>query len=203
MWSSRPPPMRRRTRTCCARAARTSVVPSTSASGRLVGIAHVLAGTRRASSTTCCESVAASTSIERELGPEGRPGLRTRPRRAGDPGHPRRGVDALERPARRAAPAGRPAGGAGRRPAHARRVAEPAPRSISAPVCCAADRPQRERRRPPLRTAFGSRSACRAPLASSAALVGLDSGGGIRTRDLRVMSPTSYQTAPPRGVPSL
>src|ERR1700683_1367597 len=25
------------------------------------------------------------------------------------------------------------------------------------------------------------------------------SGGGIRTRDLRVMSPTSYQTAPPRG----
>ena len=28
---------------------------------------------------------------------------------------------------------------------------------------------------------------------------GLDSGGGIRTRDLRVMSPTSYQTAPPRN----
>ena len=28
----------------------------------------------------------------------------------------------------------------------------------------------------------------------------LNSGGGIRTRDLRVMSPTSYQTAPPRGV---
>ena len=27
------------------------------------------------------------------------------------------------------------------------------------------------------------------------------SGGGIRTRDLRVMSPTSYLTAPPRGVP--
>jgi hypothetical protein len=27
----------------------------------------------------------------------------------------------------------------------------------------------------------------------------LSSGGGIRTRDLRVMSPTSYQTAPPRG----
>src|SRR4051812_34526118 len=25
-----------------------------------------------------------------------------------------------------------------------------------------------------------------------------DSGGGIRTRDLRVMSPTSYLTAPPR-----
>ena len=24
------------------------------------------------------------------------------------------------------------------------------------------------------------------------------SGGGIRTRDLRVMSPTSYQAAPPR-----
>ena len=35
----------------------------------------------------------------------------------------------------------------------------------------------------------------------SFALVGLDSGGGIRTRDLRVMSPTSYQTAPPRGGP--
>src|SRR5689334_2077120 len=32
-------------------------------------------------------------------------------------------------------------------------------------------------------------------------LVGRDSGGGIRTRDLRVMSPTSYQTAPPRGGP--
>ena len=28
----------------------------------------------------------------------------------------------------------------------------------------------------------------------------IHSGGGIRTRDLRVMSPTSYQTAPPRGV---
>ena len=28
------------------------------------------------------------------------------------------------------------------------------------------------------------------------------SGGGIRTRDLRVMSPTSYLTAPPRGDPS-
>src|SRR3954464_4282741 len=26
----------------------------------------------------------------------------------------------------------------------------------------------------------------------------VSSGGGIRTRDLRVMSPTSYQTAPPR-----
>src|SRR3954464_19713 len=26
-----------------------------------------------------------------------------------------------------------------------------------------------------------------------------DSGGGIRTRDLRVMSPASYLTAPPRG----
>ena len=30
----------------------------------------------------------------------------------------------------------------------------------------------------------------------------LHSGGGIRTRDLRVMSPTSYQTAPPRGEPT-
>src|SRR5215204_892393 len=34
------------------------------------------------------------------------------------------------------------------------------------------------------------RALFRGPLASS--------GGGIRTRDLRVMSPTSYQTAPPR-----
>src|SRR5690242_14905605 len=34
-------------------------------------------------------------------------------------------------------------------------------------------------------------------------LVGRDSGGGIRTRDLRVMSPTSYQTAPPRGGPTM
>ncbi len=30
----------------------------------------------------------------------------------------------------------------------------------------------------------------------------IHSGGGIRTRDLRVMSPTSYLTAPPRGVAS-
>ena len=30
-------------------------------------------------------------------------------------------------------------------------------------------------------------------------LGGRDSGGRIRTCDLRVMSPTSYQTAPPRG----
>ena len=28
--------------------------------------------------------------------------------------------------------------------------------------------------------------------------LGENSGGGIRTRDLRVMSPASYQTAPPR-----
>ena len=33
-------------------------------------------------------------------------------------------------------------------------------------------------------------------------LQAINSGGGIRTRDLRVMSPTSYQTAPPRGVPT-
>ena len=31
------------------------------------------------------------------------------------------------------------------------------------------------------------------------AAFGANSGGGIRTRDLRVMSPTSYQTAPPRN----
>src|ERR671921_1051960 len=29
------------------------------------------------------------------------------------------------------------------------------------------------------------------------------SGGGIRTRDLRVMSPTSYLAAPPRGVAAI
>ena len=43
-----------------------------------------------------------------------------------------------------------------------------------------------------------SRSACSQGSCKSYALVGRDSGGGIRTRDLRVMSPTSYQTAPPR-----
>src|SRR5207253_1326445 len=36
------------------------------------------------------------------------------------------------------------------------------------------------------------------PLRAPLHPVGRDSGGGIRTRDLRVMSPTSYQTAPPR-----
>ena len=34
---------------------------------------------------------------------------------------------------------------------------------------------------------------------ASCRLFAINSGGGIRTRDLRVMSPTSYQTAPPRG----
>jgi hypothetical protein len=43
-----------------------------------------------------------------------------------------------------------------------------------------------------------SRSAGLQGVFTSSALVGRDSGGGIRTRDLRVMSPTSYQTAPPR-----
>src|SRR5216117_3337386 len=43
-----------------------------------------------------------------------------------------------------------------------------------------------------------SRSAGLQGSCKSYALVGRDSGGGIRTRDLRVMSPTSYQTAPPR-----
>src|SRR5207244_13201599 len=43
-----------------------------------------------------------------------------------------------------------------------------------------------------------SRSAGLQGFRKSYALVGRDSGGGIRTRDLRVMSPTSYQTAPPR-----
>jgi hypothetical protein len=47
--------------------------------------------------------------------------------------------------------------------------------------------------RPPGSRSAGVRRPC-----ERCALVGLDSGGGIRTRDLRVMSPTSYLTAPPR-----
>ena len=61
--------------------------------------------------------------------------------------------------------------------------------------------PSLSRRRPPGRAAFGSRSAGLQGFFKSSALVGRDSGGGIRTRDLRVMSPTSYQTAPPRVAP--
>src|SRR4051794_30877796 len=56
-----------------------------------------------------------------------------------------------------------------------------------------------ERRRPPLRTALGVLVGLLQGFLQPYAMVGLDSGGGIRTRDLRVMSPTSYQTAPPRG----
>jgi hypothetical protein len=60
---------------------------------------------------------------------------------------------------------------------------------------------RQEHRRPPFRTALErlgrppsrALSGCVRQSASS-------SGGGIRTRDLRVMSPTSYLTAPPRGV---
>jgi hypothetical protein len=52
-----------------------------------------------------------------------------------------------------------------------------------------------------LAVAFGVSVGRFAGLFGSYALVGFDSGGGIRTRDLRVMSPTSYQTAPPRGGP--
>src|SRR3981189_2942724 len=52
-----------------------------------------------------------------------------------------------------------------------------------------------------LRWPSRSQSACLQGSYKSYALVGLDSGGGIRTRDLRVMSPTSYQTAPPRVAP--
>src|SRR4051794_7458767 len=61
------------------------------------------------------------------------------------------------------------------------------------------------RARKPLTTkaalASGPRGPCRPMqgVLDAHPLVGLDSGGGIRTRDLRVMSPTSYQTAPPRG----
>src|SRR5258705_6441465 len=57
----------------------------------------------------------------------------------------------------------------------------------------------RERRKPPLRAAFGVLVGLLQGFLGPYATVGLDSGGGIRTRDLRVMSPTSYQTAPPRG----
>ena len=44
-----------------------------------------------------------------------------------------------------------------------------------------------------------SRTCVPRPLQAGLSLVP-DSGGGIRTRDLRVMSPTSYLTAPPRVV---
>src|SRR3954451_21043132 len=56
-----------------------------------------------------------------------------------------------------------------------------------------------QRRKPPLRAAFGVLVGLLQGFLQPYAMVGLDSGGGIRTRDLRVMSPTSYQTAPPRG----
>src|SRR3954447_20273360 len=59
--------------------------------------------------------------------------------------------------------------------------------------------PPPQRRRPPLRTALGVLVGLLQGFLRPYAMVGLDSGGGIRTRDLRVMSPTSYQTAPPRG----
>src|SRR5436309_4557519 len=54
------------------------------------------------------------------------------------------------------------------------------------------------RRGPPLRTALGVSVGLRRGACASHLPVGRDSGCGIRTRDLRVMSPTSYQTAPPR-----
>ena len=50
-----------------------------------------------------------------------------------------------------------------------------------------------------MRTALGVSVGLLQGFCKPYATVGLDSGGGIRTRDLRVMSPTSYQTAPPRG----
>src|SRR5439155_19751457 len=65
------------------------------------------------------------------------------------------------------------------------------------PIAPRGDLPHNDEGRP-----FGrpsrSRSAGLQGSCKSYALVGRDSGGGIRTRDLRVMSPTSYQTAPPR-----
>src|ERR1700722_10061374 len=55
-----------------------------------------------------------------------------------------------------------------------------------------------KRRRPPGGGGLRSQSASGGAPCGVSPSVGLDSGGGIRTRDLRVMSPTSYQTAPPR-----
>src|SRR4051794_3946466 len=75
--------------------------------------------------------------------------------------------------------------------------------SIATPTRCDAYRSVRERRRPPLRTALGVLVGLLQSVRKPYATVGLDSGGGIRTRDLRVMSPTSYQTAPPRGGTSI
>ena len=96
------------------------------------------------------------------------------------------------RPQRRRAPTARTAGlpvrgAAGRGRLVQRRVDDPA-----------------HLRRPAPRVAlFNTRKprVCGAPVPSATALSpssSADSGGGIRTRDLRVMSPTSYLTAPPR-----
>src|SRR4051794_13049511 len=54
-------------------------------------------------------------------------------------------------------------------------------------------RAPRERRKPRIHGAFEPSTAVLSPSSPAG------SGGGVRTRDLRVMSPTSYQTAPPRG----
>src|SRR3954471_23659995 len=49
------------------------------------------------------------------------------------------------------------------------------------------ERPRPQRRKPPLRTALGVLVGLLQGFLQPYAMVGLDSGGGIRTRDLRVM----------------
>src|SRR5215469_5663249 len=74
-------------------------------------------------------------------------------------------------------------------------------KSGAAPCCGGASRA--ETTRAAFRRPSRSRSAGVQVLSRVLRLVGRDSGGGIRTRDLRVMSPTSYQTAPPRVAPNV
>ena len=108
------------------------------------------------------------------------------------------------RPTRRRSPTSRPSCGAGRSPSPWPRCSPgptirwPRPRSPRSPSSPHAG-PRRAR---PRGAAGGGR--CRLLLVLEEQKPPgerrlLHSGGGIRTRDLRVMSPTSYQTAPPRG----
>ena len=139
-----------------------------------------------------CESVCGASRCARHPRPEGRrPGQgdqRTpRPRVAGvhpqairarDPGHPGRGGRSGREPCRLDAP-------------RTFDIRPTSPRTRLHSATTKAD----------LAAALGVSVGRTEGFLRSFALVGLDSGGGIRTRDLRVMSPTSYQTAPPRGGP--
>jgi hypothetical protein len=82
-------------------------------------------------------------------------------------------------------------------PRHIRPLSGPGPRSGGSRGSYARrsgpPKLSRERRKPRGCEAFEPSAMVLSPPPSA------DSGGGIRTRDLRVMSPTSYQTAPPRG----